>query len=223
MKMTIRCAVAALLLAWNFPGIAQDPIHWVGRFENVKMVKGAPEGWSLEIKEGEPIVDLEKSGDQTQIRFVSKHNSFGIKKVVELDIREHPFLNWKWKVAKLPEKGDFRKKDADDQAAQLYVLFPRFPARINTDFVAYYWDGNPRNKGSEGTSVVWSKARIIVLQAGKERLNEWITEKRNVYEDYKKLFGKEPPRVGGVAFYINSQHTRAEAESYLAEIYFSKK
>jgi hypothetical protein len=215
--------VAAFLLAWDFPGIAQDPIHWVGRFENAKMVDGAPEGWSLEIKEGEPLVGLEKSGDQTHVRFVSKHNSFGIKKVIELDIKEHPFLNWKWKVAKLPEKGDFRKKDADDQAAQLYVLFPRFPARINTDFVAYYWDGNPKNKGLEGTSVVWSKARIIVLQAGKERLNEWVAEKRNVYEDYKKLFGKEPPKVGGVAFYINSQHTRGEAESYLAEIFFSKK
>ena len=71
--------------------------------------------------------------------------------------------------------------------------------------------------------MAWSKAKIIVLQAGKEKLNQWVTEKRNVYEDYKRLFGKEPPKAGGVAFYINSQHTQGSAESFLDEIYFSKK
>ena len=82
----------------------------------------------------------------------------------------------------------------------MYVLFPRFPARLNSDFVCYYWESNPKNKGLEGPSVAWSKAKVIVLQAGKEKLNQWVTEKRNVYEDYKRLFGKEPPKAGGVAF-----------------------
>jgi hypothetical protein len=223
MKIVICSAVAALLLFWDFPGIAQDPLYWVSRFENAKMVDGAPEGWELQVKEGNPTISLEKSGVQTHVRLFSKSNSFGIKKVFELDSKEYPFLNWKWKVSKLPEKGDFMKKETDVQAAQLYVMFPRFPARLNTEFVAYYWESNPQNKGREGTSVVWSKAKIIVLQAGKDQLNQWVSEKRNVYEDYKKLFGKEPPAVGGVGFYINSQHTRSEAESFLADIHFSKK
>ena len=134
-----------------------------------------------------------------------------------------PICNGNGRSTHLPEKGDFQKKDTDDQAAQVYVLFPRFPAKVNTDFVCYYWESNPKNKGLEGPSVVWSKARVIVLQAGKEKLNQWVTEKRNVYEDYKRLFGKEPPKVGGVAFYINSQHTQSSAESFLDDIYFSKK
>ena len=108
----------------------------------------------------------------------------------------------------------FTRKTRDDQAAQVYVLFPRFPAKLNTEFVCYYWESNPKNKGLEGPSVAWSKARVIVLQAGTEKLNQWVTEKRNVYEDYKRLFGKEPPKAGGVAFYINSQHTQSSAESY---------
>ncbi|MBI5584622.1 MAG: DUF3047 domain-containing protein [Deltaproteobacteria bacterium] len=223
MKKAIWGAVAAFLLVWSIPGIAENPIFRVGRFDIVKMAEGAPEGWTLEVKEGEPAVRYEKSGDLSCLYFNAQNSSFGIKKSFELDLREYPFLNWKWKVSKVPEKGDFQKKETDDQAAQLYVLFPRFPAKLNTDFVAYYWDSNPRNKGREGTSVVWSKCKIIVLQAGKERLNQWMSEKRNVYEDYKKLFGKEPPNVGGVAFYINSQRTRSEAEAYLHEIYFSKK
>jgi hypothetical protein len=214
---------AALLVGGLAAGVAQEPVFWVERFEGLKMVDGAPDGWSLQVKEGQPTISLEKSGDQTYVRLFSKNNSFGIRKAFELDIREYPFMNWKWKVARLPEKGDFQNRETDDQAAQLYVLFPRFPAKLNTEFVCYYWESNPNNKGREGTSVVWSKARILVLQAGKDRLNQWVSEKRNVYEDYKKLFGKEPPSVGGLGFYINSQHTRGEAESFLDEVYFSKK
>jgi hypothetical protein len=207
----------------SFSGIAEEGIFWVERFQGLKMVDGAPEGWNLHVKEGDPAISLEKSGDRTFLRLLSKNNSFGIKKNFEVDPKEYPFLNWKWKVTRLPEKGDFQKKETDDQAAQLYVAFPRFPAKLNTEFVCYYWESNPANKGKEGTSVVWSKAKIIVLQAGKDRLNQWVTEKRNVYEDYKRLFGKEPPAVGGLGFYINSQHTHGEAESFLDEIYFSKK
>jgi hypothetical protein len=211
------------LLLLSFPGKAQNPVYLVDRFEGSKLDGGAPAGWNLEVKEGEPVITMEKDGDHTVVRLVARKSSFGIKKEFEMDIREYPYLNWKWKVTKLPEKGNFLKKETDDQAAQLYVIFPRFPSKINTDFVCYYWESNPANKGKTGASVAWSKAKIIVLQAGPEKLNQWVSEKRNVYEDYKRLFGKEPPEVGGVAFYINSQHTQSEAESYLGEIYFSKK
>ncbi|UCG67913.1 MAG: DUF3047 domain-containing protein [Deltaproteobacteria bacterium] len=44
-----------------------------------------------------------------------------------------------------------------------------------------------------------------------------------MYEDYKVLFGKEPPKANLVSIYINSQHMESRAESYFGEIYFSKK
>jgi hypothetical protein len=47
--------------------------------------------------------------------------------------------------------------------------------------------------------------------------------KRNIYEDYKRLFKKEPPKVGGVAHYINSQYIQGKAESNFAAIFFSNK
>jgi hypothetical protein len=207
------------------PGVplAQDSVFLVDQFAVDKVKEGVPEGWILVKKTGEPQVQVSKEGEAVILRLKAVNSSFGLRKEFELDTKEFPYLNWKWKVAQLPEKGDFRKKEADDQAAQVCVLFPRFPATLNTEFVCYYWESNPKNKGLEGKSVVWSKARIIVLQAGRERLNQWVTEKRNVYEDYKRLFQKEPPQAGGVVIYINSQHTQSVAESFLDGIYFSKK
>jgi Protein of unknown function (DUF3047) len=223
MKKFITAAFAGLFFIISGGILAQDAIFWVDRFSADKVKDKVPEGWELEVKTGEPELQVKREGEGAFVRFKSDNSSFGIRKEFDLDSKEFPYLNWKWKVAQLPEKGDFRKKDTDDQAAQVYVLFPHFPANLNTDFVCYYWESNPKNKGLEGPSVAWSKARVIVLQAGKEKLNQWVTEKRNVLEDYKRLFGKEPPKVGGVAFYINSQHTQSSAESFLREIYFSKK
>jgi hypothetical protein len=223
MNKILTMVLAGLLFLISGGSIAQESVHWVDRFSMDKVKEGIPHGWKLEIKEGEPELQVMKEGEGVFVRFKSDKSSFGLRKEFDLDIKEFPFLNWKWKVTQLPEKGDFRDKETDDQAAQVYVLFPRFPARLNSDFLCYYWESNPKNKGLEGPSVAWSKAKVIVLQAGKEKLNQWVTEKRNVYEDYKRLFGKEPPKAGGIAFFVNSQHTQSSAEAHLDEIYFSKK
>jgi hypothetical protein len=223
MKRIMTMVLASLLFIVSGGSIAEDSVYWVDRFSADKVKEGVPDGWELEIKDGTPELQVKREGEVVFVRFKSDKSSFGLRKEFDLDIKGFPYLNWTWKVAQLPKKGDFHKKDTDDQAAQVYVLFPRFPAKLNTEFVCYYWESNPKNKGLEGPSVVWSKARVIVLQAGKEKLNQWVSEKRNVYEDYKRLFGKEPPKAGGVAFYINSQHSQSSAESFLKEIYFSKK
>ena len=202
--------------------MAQEGILWVEKFTQSPSANNIPEGWKLEIRTGSPDILMEKSGESAFIRFRSNDSSFGLKKEMEFDLKDFPYLNWKWKVSGLPEKGDFLNQETDDQAAQVYVLFPRFPSQLNTEIVGYLWESNPKNKGKEGESPAWSKSKVIVLEAGPAKLNQWVQEKRNVYEDYKKLFKKEPPKVGGIALYINTQHTKGKAESFFGPIFFSK-
>ena len=214
------CIVMGILLV--VASVAQEGALWVGKFSEGKVTGGIPEGWTLEKKTGEPEIKVEQSGDNPYVLFRSNNSSFGLKKDLNFALKDYPYLNWKWKVTHLPEKGDFLNKETDDQAAQVYVIFPRFPAKLNTEIVGYLWESNPKNKGKEGVSPAWSKSKVIVLQAGPEKLNQWVQEKRNVYEDYKKLFKKEPPMTGGISLYINTQHTQGKAESFFNHIYFSK-
>jgi len=37
------------------------------------------------------------------------------------------------------------------------------------------------------------------LKTGTDSLGRWITEKRNVFQDFKLIFGAEPPDVGAIA------------------------
>jgi hypothetical protein len=185
--------------------------------------KGIPKGWALEKDLG-PQSKI-AVGQEKEIHFVhllSGNDGFGIKKEFSFDIRKYPYLTWRWKATRLPKGGDIRKRETDDQAGQIYVLFPRFPTMINTRSMGYVWDA-ATPVGTAGTSTAYSKMKYVVLQSGTEKLGQWTRETRNVYEDYKKYFQEDPPTVGGLLLYINTQHTQTSAEIYYGEIFFSSR
>ncbi len=183
--------------------------------------QGLPPGWSLEKDPGpQAVIAVGQEGGLHFLHLRSVKDNFGLKKEISFDMRKQPYLTWRWKAARLPAGGDVRKRDTDDQAGQLYVFFPKFPTSINTRSVGYLWD-TTAPAGLSGTSTAYGKMKYFVLQSGKDRLDQWVTETRNVYEDYKKLFNEEPPQAGGVLIYINTQHTQTSAEIYYADIVFS--
>jgi len=176
-----------------------------------------PKGFTKEVKVKPAQAELEGEF----IKLTSKKTSFGFKKEIKLSVKEYPYVHWSWQARTLPKGGDVRKGDTDDQAGQLYLLFPRFPAKVNTRILGYLWE-NETPKGTMGTSTAWSKAKYVVVRDKTDPLGNWHTESRNVYEDYKKLFEEEPPELGSVSVYINSQHTGSEAEIIFGPIYFTR-
>jgi hypothetical protein len=49
-----------------------------------------------------------------------------------------------------------------------------------------------------------------------------MTEERNVYEDYKRAFGEEPPMISGIAIMTDTDNTGESAEAYYGNIVFLK-
>lgn len=177
----------------------------------------APAGWELKEKSGKADFAIIKDGDLSAARFRSNNTSFSLQKEVKVDLKQFPVLSWKWKAMKLPVNGDFRKGKTDDQAAQLFVAFTK------TKSIVYIWDTSAPQGLMESTSPVpFMTIQVVVVRSGAAELGKWISESRNVYEDYKKLFGSEPPAVSGMRLQINSQHTGTSAESYFADVLFKQ-
>ena len=63
---------------------------------------------------------------------------------------------------------------------------------------------------------------MIVVESGPERLGRWVNEERNVYQDYKRAFGEEPPRINGVAIMTDTDNTKDRATAYYGDITFVK-
>jgi len=189
----------------------------VADFSSAAVGGGVPAGWELKEKSGKADFAVVKDGDVSAVRFRSSNTSFSLQKELKVDLKQFPVLAWKWKVAKLPAGGDFRKSKTDDQAAQLFVAFTK------TKSIVYIWDTSaPQGLMEDTTPVPFMHVKVVVVRSGAADLGKWISESRNVYADYKKLFGDEPPAVSGVRLQINSQHTGTSAESYFAEVAFKK-
>ncbi len=202
----------------------------VAGFDSGKMEKGAPSGWELIKRDGTVNLDLERKNNRYILHMKSNsESSFGIKKEMDVKIKEYPFLNWEWKVARLPVGADVRKADTDDQAIQIYVAFKPtgWPAELNTPTIGYIWGVEcPKDTVVTSRQSLAGKVRYIVLRGKSDKLDKWYYEKRNLEEDYEKLFpdinNGKLRNIGGISFYINSQHTKSEAESYIYNVRFSR-
>ena len=219
-----RGMIILLFFLWVGTGAAgaeEKGTLMVDRFAGGLDTKGIPVGWNLEKEPGnDSKISLGQEKDVHFLSLLSVGDAFGLKKEMSFEIRKYPYLSWKWKAIQLPKGGDIRKRETDDQAGQIYVLFPKFPSMLNSRSMGYIWDSQTP-VGFAGTSKAYSKMKYVVLQSGPAKLNQWITETRNVYEDYKKFFEEDPPTVGTVLLYINTQHTKSSASCDYADIFFS--
>jgi len=199
----------------------ENGILTVDRFQGGVNAEGIPSGWKLEKIPGpNSKYVIERDKEDLFLRLHSVNDGFGLRKEISFDIRQYPYLSWWWKAGQLPKGGDIRKKETDDQGGQIFVVFPRFPFLVNSRSMGYIWD-TQAPKGLAGTSPAYNKAKYVILQSGTEKLNQWVFESRNVFEDYKKYFQEDPPPVVAVLIYINSQYTQTAAEICFTEIFFS--
>jgi hypothetical protein len=184
--------------------------------------EGTPPGWTLKEFAGHAVIELVRADGRLAARLRSERASFAMHRDVVVELREFPYLSWTWKVTRLPGGGDVREAARDDEAAQLYVIFPRWPSpRTASDVLGYVWDSH----APVGTRLKHPRAdnvRIIVVESGPAQLNEWRTYERNVAADYAALFGRQAPRVGKLALMVDSNDTRGEAEALFGDLTFAR-
>ncbi len=184
--------------------------------------EGVPSGWMLKKFTGQATIELVRGDPELALHLRSERASFALYRDVLVDLDQTPVLTWAWSVARLPAGGDVRQPGRDDQAAQVYVVFPRWPSPASrSDVIGYVWD----TTAPVGTSLTSAKAanvRVVVVASGRDGLGTWRRERRNVRDDYVALFGRRPPRVGSVAVMIDSDDTGGVAEAMISELAFSR-
>lgn len=185
-------------------------------------VEGVPPSWELKEFAGRANIELIRSDIGAALHLRSDRTSFALYRDLVVDLGEFPILSWAWKVTRLPTGGDVRRAATDDQAAQVYVVFPRWPSpRTSSDVLGYVWD----TTAPVGTHVVSPKApnvHIIVVESGPAGLGAWRRQARNVAQDYQALFGRRPPRVGTLAVMIDANDTASTAEAMIGDFVFSR-
>ncbi len=160
--------------------------------------------------------------------------SIQIAKKVNWDLRSYPFLTWKWRAIQLPTGANEAARGRNDSGAAIYVIFQRAKIPFLSwkyqpiNVIKYVWSttlpkGTVVNKDKTKLGSTIYEGRFLVLQSGKESLKKWITEKRNVLLDYKRLFGGTPeynPYL--IAILTDSNDTRSIAIADYDDIIIQK-
>jgi hypothetical protein len=179
---------------------------------------GRGASWSVSVNKGPPDIRVSKVEGIEVLEMRSSRTSFGLQRLVRVDLARYPILAWSWRADALPRGGDFRAARTDDQAASIYIAFS--PARA----IGYIWDSSAP-AGSIGDCVLpppIMKIRIFVLRSGSGDAGRWLPERRDLRRDYEAAFGERMPDAEevGLRIWINSQHTGTEAASAFADLRF---
>ena len=176
-----------------------------------------PEGWKARGGDASKVYSI-KTNTESYLDAKAISTAVSIAKKFEYDLEDYPFLSWQWRVLELPRGGDERYKKTGDSAAAIYVIFPGL---IRPDNIKYVWSTSlPISTTTE--SPYNSKTKIVVLRNQSSPLGTWVSEKVNVYEDYKRLFGSEPKQVKAIGLMSDSDNTESRAKAHYKAISISK-
>jgi hypothetical protein len=186
--------------------------------------RGIPGNWK-EQTWGKPAYDIEivSDGHQPVLQLRSKGDTSTISRDLKasVDLKEMPILEWKWKVMTLPTGGNACQKSTDDQAAQVYVAWLRSPEAVRSRIIGYVWDSTAP-AGTICKSEKTSTVTYVVLRSGSNELGKWITERRNVVEDFRKIYGEAPDKPTALSLAIDSDDARSSAESFIGPLVFTR-
>ena len=186
--------------------------------------KGIPPDWKGQ-NWGSPAYDVTvvEDGGKKVLHLKSKNEGSTISKEVKgkVNLKTTPILEWSWKAVVLPTGGNSCAKATDDQAAQVYVAWPRFPEAVRSQVIGYVWD-TTQPVGTICKSEKTGTVTYVVLRSGSAELGKWHTERRNVREDFKKIYGAEPDNPGAVSISIDSNDTSSMSESFVGAVFFKQ-
>jgi hypothetical protein len=166
------CAYAAegqRLVLEDFQSADQEgfPIDW--QHENQRSQAKGRDAYKIQSSDGQKFLAVKDAGQRVK------------KRKIDWDPKAYPVLTWRWRLHKAPS--------GSEPIAALY-------ASLDTDllfipvFTKYIWSaGKPEGTFIEGGMFSGSE---MVVQSGLLPVGEWIEERINVYEDFKRIHKHEP-------------------------------
>ena len=156
------------------------------------------------------------------LKAVADNAASGLGKEVIIDLNKTPFINITWKIEKdlVGIKEDTKK--GHDFAARVFAVKKTGATPLSNRAINYVFSSN--NKiGFNSPSPYTKKSIDNVLSSTQNNLNEWITVKANVKEDFKKFHDLDVNTLDGLAIMSDTDNSKMKAVAYYQNIYFSAK
>ena len=154
------------------------------------------------------------------LKAVADNAASGLGKEIKIDLNKTPFINITWKIEQdLPGIKENTKK-GHDFAARVFAVKKTGATPLSNRAINYVFSSN-NNVGMNWPSPYTKKSIDNVLATTKDNLNEWVTVKANVKEDFKKFHDLDVNELDGLALMGDTDNSKMKAVTYYQNIFFS--
>jgi DUF3047 family protein len=213
----VVCAVGvvglALLVTRGVSPGAEGGCVVVDDFAKAKVGEFPPD-WKVRKDAGKEVYTVQEENGRKFLRAVSRGLGIQAAKPHEWDPAEYPVLAWSWRPQQFPEGANERTSKTNDSAIAVYAVWPHSPVSVKS--LKYVWSAVV----PVGTHLTSSRdlTQVRVLESGTDRKGQWVEERVNVLEDFKRYFGGDSvPKAEGIAVLTDSDDTKGVAAGDYAD------
>lgn len=154
------------------------------------------------------------------LKAIADNAGSGLGKEIKIDLNKTPFINITWKIEKDLKGVKEITKKGHDFAARVFVIKKTGATPLSNRAINYVFSSNS-NVGFNSPSPYTKKSIDKVLASTKKNLNEWITVKSNVKDDFKKFHDLDVNQLDGLAIMTDTDNSKMKAIAYYQNIYFT--
>ncbi len=177
----------------------------------VRKVRGA---------ENKTLYSLGTNENGNFLKSVADNAASGLGKEIKIDLNKTPFINITWKIEKDLSGINENTKKGHDYAARVFVIKKTGATPLSNRAINYVFSSN-NDVGLNWPSPYTKKSIDNVLSSTKKNINEWVTVKANVKNDFKKFHELEVNELDGVAIMSDTDNSKMKSIAYFQNIYFS--
>ena len=179
----------------------------------VRKVRGA---------DNKTIYSVGKNENGNFLKSEANNAASGLGKEIIIDLNKTPFINITWKIEQDLNGIKENSKKGHDYAARVFVIKKTGATPLSNRAINYVFSSN-NDVGLNWPSPYTKKSIDNVLASTKKNMNEWVTVKANVKEDFKRFHNLDVKELNGVAIMSDTDNSKMKSIAYFQNIYFSEK
>ena len=155
------------------------------------------------------------------LKAVAENSASGLGKEIKINLDKTPFINITWKIEKDLKGIKEDTKKGHDFAARVFAVKKTGATPLSNRAINYVFSSN--NKVGKSWQSPYTKKSIDnVLATTIDNLNEWVTVKSNVKEDFLKFHNLDVNELDGLAIMSDTDNSKKKSVAYFQNIFFSE-
>jgi hypothetical protein len=181
---------------------------------------------------------LVQDGRTTVLQADADHSASALMHEGNIDLARTPVVAWRWKAEKAIEGADNRSGSREDAPARLVFLFDGDTSKLSLmdrasmqvakrlggqdlpyATLMYIWSAN----AAPGTVIAnphTGRVQMIVVSGQPGDAGQWQSLRRNIAQDYEKVFHEPPGKITGYGLLSDTDNTGTTARAWYGDIQF---